>query len=34
MLNKGVIGLAGADGVHVPLVNGTVIEIDGRPPRS
>lgn len=30
MLNKGVIGLAGADGVHVPLVNGTVIEIDGK----
>ena len=30
MLNKGVIGLAGADGVHVPLTHGTVIEIDGR----
>lgn len=30
MLSKGVIGLAGADGVHVPLVHGTVIEIDGQ----
>ena len=30
MLNKGVIGLAGADGVHVPLVNGVVIEIDSQ----
>lgn len=30
MLNKGVIGLAGADGVHVPLVHGTIIEIDGQ----
>ncbi len=30
MLNKGVIGLAGADGVHVPLVHSTVIEIDGQ----
>lgn len=28
MLNKGVIGLAGADGIHVPLVHGTIIEID------
>lgn len=28
MLSKGVIGLAGADGVHVPLVHGTIIEID------
>lgn len=30
MLNKGVIGLAGADGVHVPLVNGVVVEIDSQ----
>lgn len=30
MLDKGVIGLAGEDGVHVPLVHGTVIEIDGQ----
>lgn len=30
MLSKGVIGLAGADGVHVPLTHGTVIEIDGQ----
>ena len=30
MLNKGVIGLAGADGVHVPLVHGTIVEIDGQ----
>lgn len=30
MLNKGVIGLAGADGVHVPLVNGIVVEIDSQ----
>jgi hypothetical protein len=30
MLNKGVIGLAGADGVHVPLVHGKIIEIDGQ----
>lgn len=30
MLNKGIIGLAGADGVHVPLVNGVVIEIDSQ----
>ena len=30
MLNKGVIGLAGTDGVHVPLVNGIVIEIDSQ----
>lgn len=30
MLDKGVIGLAGTDGVHVPLTYGTVIEIDGR----
>lgn len=29
-LNNGVIGLAGADGVHVPLVHGTVIEIDSK----
>ena len=28
MLDKRVIGLAGADGVHVPLTYGTVIEID------
>ena len=30
MLNKGVIGLAGADGVHVPLVNGIAVEIDSQ----
>lgn len=30
MLDKRVIGLAGADGVHVPLVHGTVIEIDSQ----
>lgn len=30
MLDKGVIALAGADGVHVPLTYGTVIEIDGQ----
>lgn len=30
MLNKGVIGLAGADGFHVPLTHGTVIEIDSQ----
>ena len=30
MLSKGVIGLAGADGVHVPLTHGAVIEIDGQ----
>ena len=30
MLNKEVIGLAGADGVHVPLVHDTIIEIDGQ----
>lgn len=30
MLDKGVIGLAGADGVHVPLTHGTVIEIDSQ----
>lgn len=30
MLSKGVIGLAGADGFHVPLVHGTIIEIDGQ----
>ena len=29
-LNNGVIGLAGADGVHVPLVHGAVIEIDSQ----
>lgn len=30
MLNKGVIGLAGKDGIHVPLTHGTIIEIDGQ----
>ena len=30
MLNKGVIGLAGADGAHVPLVNGIAVEIDSQ----
>lgn len=29
-LNNGVIGLAGEDGVHVPLVPGAVIEIDSK----
>lgn len=30
MLDKGVIGLSGEDGFHVPLTHGTVIEIDGQ----
>lgn len=29
-LNNGVIGVAGADMVHVPLVKGAIVEIDGR----
>jgi hypothetical protein len=29
-LNNGVISLAGADGIHVPLVHGAVIEIDSK----
>ena len=29
-LNNGVIGVAGADMVHVPLVKGAIVEIDSR----
>lgn len=29
-LNNGVIGVAGADMIHIPLVKGAIVEIDGR----
>ena len=29
-LNNGVVGVAGADMVHIPLVKGAIVEIDGQ----